>query len=51
MSDRRIMLWSKEAEEEDKDVASDKRTALVMKEIANDLDPDIKMKIHTPTMN
>ena len=48
---RRIMLWSKEAEEEDRGVESDRRTALVMKDIANDLDPDIKMKIDTPSMN
>ena len=48
---RKIMMWSKEAELKDENIESDQRTALVMKAIANDLDPDIKMKIDTPSMN
>ena len=48
---RKLMVWSKETEKEDENVEGDVRTALVMKAVANDLDPDIKMKIDTPSMN
>ena len=48
---RKMMVWSKESEKEDENVLGDVRTALIMKELANDLDPDIKMKIDTPSLN
>ena len=45
------MVWSKESEKEDENVRGDVRTAIIMKELANDIDPDIKMKIDTPSLN